>query len=224
MRRLIGLLAAIGLTLSLTAVHGVAAAPGEATCLVCKVMKGEAHEEPVKAVRTYEGKEYGFCSEKCAESFMTDAAAFIPPVFPRESPGFSLTDLQGRPVSNKALAGSVVLLDFWATWCAPCRKSMPDLQALHEKYSSRGFRVVGISIDKDGPAKVKRYVVSKKFSYPIALDSDQAPAWDAFRVKAVPAAFLLDRDGRIVAQWTGAPVSRDELESKLDALLGAATP
>jgi thiol-disulfide isomerase/thioredoxin len=117
------------------------------------------------------------------------------------------------------LKGRVVLLDFWATWCAPCRKSMPDLQALHDKYSARGLTVIGISIDEGGPAKVQRYVRSKKFTYPIVMDDAKDPAWDAYKVKAIPAAFLLDRDGRVVAQWTGAPPDARALEAQLAKLL-----
>ena len=195
------------------------AAPAKAACLVCKVMKGEAEEEPVKATRAYEGKEYGFCSAKCAQTFMADPAAFVPPTVPRQAPSFKVTDMSGKALSNESLKGKVVLLDFWATWCVPCRKSMPELQALHDKYADRGFSVVGVSIDESGPAKVKKFVSSKKFTYPIAMDSGKNPAWDAFRVKAVPAAYLIDREGNIVAQWTGAPANGKELEEKVEALL-----
>ena len=138
------------------------AAPEKTTCLVWKVTKGEAEAEPVKAIRTYEGKEYGFCSEKCAKAFAADPAAYVPPSLPRPAPAFALKDLAGTEISTVTLRGRVVLLDFWATWCAPCRKSMPELQALHDKYSRRGFSVVGVSIDEGGSAKVKKYVASKK--------------------------------------------------------------
>ncbi len=195
------------------------AAPSQAICLVCKVTAGEAEEEPVLAVRTFEGKEYGFCSEKCAKAFDADPAAYVPPSFPRPAPAFALTDLTGRPLSPASLKGKVVLLDFWATWCAPCRKSMPELQALHDKYSSRGFTVVGISIDEGGTRRVKKYVASKQVTYPIAMDDEKNPAWDAFRVKAVPAAYLLNRQGQIVAQWTGVPADAAALELKLQGLL-----
>jgi peroxiredoxin len=163
--------------------------------------------------------EYGFCSEKCAQAFMADPAAFIPPVLPREAPTFSIKGLDGQGISNQSLRGRVVLLDFWATWCTPCLKSMPELQAMHEKYADRGLSVVGVSIDEGGVKKVKKFVSSRKLTYPIAMDSGKAPAWESFRVKAVPAAFLIDRDGRIVAQWTGAPAGRAELERTLEELL-----
>ena len=198
-----------------------AAAPAMAHCLVCKVKHGEAEEEPVKAVRTHGGKEYGFCSEKCAQEFDADPAAYVPPTLPRLAPAFILKDLGGRTLSTESLKGQVVLVDFWATWCAPCRKSMPELQALHDKYKSRGFQVVGISIDEGDPGKVKKYVASKKFTYPIAVDDEKTPAWEAYRVKAVPAAFLLDREGRIVEQWTGVPADSRALEQRLQQLLKA---
>ena len=99
------------------------------------------------------------------------------------------------------MKGKVTLVDFWATWCAPCRKSMPELQSLHEKYRARGFSVVGVSIDegKDAARKVKKFVDAKKITYPIVIDSEKSPTWERFRVKAVPAAFLVDQEGRIVA-------------------------
>jgi peroxiredoxin/YHS domain-containing protein len=197
------------------------AAVKKAVCVVCYVTKGETEQEEVKAARTHDAKEYAFCSEKCAKAFDADPAAYAPPAFPRPAPTFSLMDLSGEPLSNERVKGKVVLLDFWATWCAPCRKSMPDLQRLHRKYADRGFAVVGVSIDEGGAAKVKKYVASKKFTYPIAVDSNDSPAWEAFRVKAVPAAYLLDREGRIVAQWTGTVASVADLEAKLEGLLRA---
>jgi len=216
----------VGLAAALTligpaSVALAAAGPAKAICLVCKVKHGEAEEEAVVAVRAWQGREYGFCSEKCAQEFEADPAAYVPSEFPRPAPAFDLKSLAGAPLSNASLKGKVALLDFWATWCAPCRKSMPELQALHDKYAAKGFTVVGVSIDEGGPSKVKKFVSSKKIDYPIALDSEQAPAWEAFRVKAVPAAFLLDREGRIVAQWTGASAPMAELEEKLAELLRA---
>ena len=214
------LAAALLLVAGVLALPGAAAAaPAKGTCLVCKVTNGEAEEEPIRAHRTHEGREYDFCSEKCARAFTADPAAYVPPDFPRPAPAFSLVGLDGAPLSAKALVGKVVLLDFWATWCVPCRKSMPELQALHEKYASRGFVVVGVSIDEGGDAKVRKFVAAKKLTYPIAVDAAKDPAWEAFHVKAVPAAYLLDREGKIVAQWTGAPADAKDLEARLESML-----
>jgi len=219
MHRFLTVLGASLLLLGVMATGPALAAPKQAVCVVCQLHSGEAELEDVKATRTHEGREYGFCSLKCAKTFDADPAAFVPPVLPRSAPAFSLKDMNGGPISNESLKGRVVLLDFWATWCAPCLKSMPELQALHAKYAERGFAVVGISIDEGGPAKVKKFIGAKRITYPIAMDAAKDPAWDAFRVKAVPAAYLLDREGRIVAQWTGAPADMAQLEAKLEELL-----
>ncbi len=215
---LMALVSVLGMLATPLAAH---AATKMAVCVVCQVRGGETEPEEVKATRMYEGKEYGFCSPKCATAFDADPVAFVPPDLPRAAPGFSLKAIDGSPLSNTSLQGQVVLLDFWATWCAPCVKSMPELQALHAKYAARGFSVVGVSIDEGKPAlaKVKKFTSARRVTYPIAIDSGKSPAWDAFRVKAVPAAYLLDREGRIVGQWTGAPADMAQLEAKIEELL-----
>jgi thiol-disulfide isomerase/thioredoxin len=200
--------------------HGAEVAGEHGLCMVCAVLHGEAEDEPVRAKHTHEGKEYGFCSEKCAKAFAEDPLAYLPPVFPRPAPGFAFTTLDGKPASVESLKGRVVLLDFWATWCAPCRKSMPELQALHERYATKGLTVLGVSIDEKADAKVRKYVAAQKFSYPMAIDAAKDPAWKSYRVKAVPAAFLLDANGQVVAQWTGRSPVASEVEAKVKELLG----
>ena len=198
-----------------------AAAPATAICMVCKVKHGEAEAEPVKATRAHDGQSYGFCSEACAKEFRTDPLAYLPPVFPREAPAFALTDLAGATLSLESLKGRVVLLDFWATWCVPCRRSMPALQALHTRFRARGLTVLGVSIDEKADAKVRKFVQERAFTYPISIDAGANPAWQAYRVKAIPAAYLIDRDGKVVAQWTGTAPSLDELEARIHGLLEA---
>lgn len=207
------------LTLTTASLAASVEAGEKAICHVCRVKAGEAEPEEAKAFRTREGVRFGFCSEKCAQEFDADPAAYVPPTLPRTAPEFRLTTLEGEQLDGKSLRGQVVLLDFWATWCVPCRKSMPALQALHDRYAERGFRVVGVSIDEGGAGPVKKFVRSKKIRYPIAIDAKTSPAWEAFRVKAVPAAFLVDAQGRIVSQWTGAAADIDELEDKVKTLL-----
>jgi thiol-disulfide isomerase/thioredoxin len=221
MKRWFGVLAAIAIAAIPTA-RGLAGTPATAICVVCQVKEGSTEPEPVKASRTHQGKTYGFCSEKCAKEFDADPAAYLPPELPRPAPAFAVRDFDGVTFSNQSLAGKVVLVDFWATWCVPCHRAMPELQALHDRYANRGFTVVGISIDEEaGPAKVKKFIKGRKLSYPIAMDSRESPAWAAFRVKAVPAAFLIDREGRVVAQWVGRAASGAEIERALEGLLAA---
>lgn len=197
-----------------------AAAPATSICMVCQVKHGEAEAEPVKATRTHEGQSYGFCSEACAKEFSADPLAYLPPVFPRAATPFALTGLTGEAYSLESLQGRVVLLDFWATWCAPCRKSMPELQSLHAEYAARGLTVLGVSIDEKADGKVKKFVKERGYSYPIAIDAAASPAWQAYRVKSIPAAFLIDREGRVVAQWTGAAPPPDELRAAVRGALG----
>ena len=198
-----------------------AAAAEQSVCAVCAIKEGSSHAEDVVSWQTYEGVRYGLCSEGCAKEFTADPASWVPPKFPRAAPEIGLTDLAGKAVTLESLAGSVVLLDFWATWCAPCKKSMPELERLEASHGARGFAVIGVSIDegKDARAKVTKYLASKKITYRNALDASTDAAWERYRVKTVPAAYLLDREGKIVAQWTGKAPDPREVESLLDKLL-----
>ncbi len=224
-------LAGLGLAFLLAVPRAVAAtkeptsavATEQGRCLVCAVLHGEADEEPVRAHRTLGDRTYGFCSENCAKAFMDDPQAFLPREFPYPAPAFVLRTLAGDAVSRDSLKGRVVLVDFWATWCAPCRKSMPELQALHERFAAQGLTVLGISIDEKADAKVRRFVTAQRFTYPIAIDEAKDPAWQAYRVKSVPAAFLIDRAGRVVAQWIGGAPPREELEAAIVKQLAIAS-
>jgi len=115
----------------------------------------------------------------------------------RQSSDFTLTDLQGGNWHLKDLQGKVVLVNFWATWCPPCRKEMPDLQALYDKYKEQGFVVLAISDEE--AAKVSPFIVERKISYPVLLDPGRKVN-DAFVVEGIPKSFVYDRNGKIVAQ------------------------
>jgi peroxiredoxin len=115
----------------------------------------------------------------------------------RQDADFTLTDLQGKSWRLQDLRGKVVLVNFWATWCPPCRKEMPDLQALYDKFKDQGFIVLSIS-DEDA-AKVAPFIAERKIGYPVLLDPGRRVN-EAFAVEGIPKSFVYDRQGKLVAQ------------------------
>ncbi|MFL6302301.1 MAG: TlpA disulfide reductase family protein [Candidatus Sulfotelmatobacter sp.] len=115
----------------------------------------------------------------------------------RQQADFTLSDLQGNPWHLRDLRGKVVLVNFWATWCPPCRKEMPDLQALYDKYKDQGFVVVSISDEQ--AAKVQPFITERKITYPVLLDPARKVN-DLFQVEGIPKSFVYDREGKLVAQ------------------------
>jgi peroxiredoxin len=115
----------------------------------------------------------------------------------RQMGDFTLSDLQGKSWHLRELKGKVVLVNFWATWCPPCRKEMPDLQALYDNYKDQGFVVLSISDEES--AKVAPFIAERKISYPVLLDPGRKVN-EAFVVEGIPKSFVYDRDGKLVAQ------------------------
>jgi peroxiredoxin len=115
----------------------------------------------------------------------------------RQEADFKLTDLQGKEWHLRDLKGKVVLVNFWATWCPPCRKEMPDLQALYDKYKDQGFLVLSISDEE--AAKVAPFIAEWKIGYPVLLDPGRKVN-EAFVVEGIPKSFVYDREGKLVAQ------------------------
>jgi peroxiredoxin len=115
----------------------------------------------------------------------------------RAQADFTLTDLRGKVWTLHDLRGKVVLVNFWATWCPPCRKEMPDLNALHRQFSPRGLVILAISDEEAG--KVKPFIEEKKIAYPILLDPGDK-VHNALAVDGIPKSFLYDREGKLVAQ------------------------
>ena len=190
--------------------------PDKALCSVCALKGGETEEEKVKAHSQYDGQAYYFCSKECKVEFDSDPVAYLPPVFPRPAPASVVEVLQGGDKALVDFKGRVVLLDFWATWCKPCLKTMPRLQKLYDAHSEKGLEVLGFSIDedKDRINKIRKMVDKLDISYPIFVDAKETPAWHQFKVKAIPAMYLLDRESRIVAQWTG-KIDYEEVEQEV---------
>jgi peroxiredoxin len=115
----------------------------------------------------------------------------------RQRADFALSDLNGVKWTLRALAGRVVLVNFWATWCPPCRKELPDLEALYQRFGSRGLVILAIS-DEDA-AKVNPFVAQQKLTYPVLLDPGRKVN-DLFQVEGIPKSFVYNREGKLVAE------------------------
>lgn len=115
----------------------------------------------------------------------------------RQDADFTLADLEGRPWALKQLSGKVVLVNFWATWCPPCRKEMPDLEALYTRFKDRGLVILAISDEDTG--KVKPFIAERGITYPILLDPGRRVN-KLFRIEGIPKTFIYDRTGKLVAE------------------------
>ena len=116
----------------------------------------------------------------------------------RQKINFTLTDLKGQKWSlERTSQGKVVLVNFWATWCPPCRKEMPDLESLYQRFAEQGFVVLAISDEDVG--KVKPFIEGRGVTYPILLDPGRKVT-ESFQVDGIPKSFVYDRQGKLVAQ------------------------
>jgi len=212
----------LGLVLSMIAVNAHAdewpeSFAREGECAVCTVRGANHGNEEFVAFRTLDDAHYGFCSDGCAQAFDQMPGGYTPPVLPRPAPGFEWTALDGAsitPTGQRAL-----LVDFWATWCTPCIAAMPELEELARNFADDGLRIVGVSIDEER-AKVDAFLAKRPLDYPVVHDGGEDPAWWQFQVPVIPAAYLLDGEGNVVAQWRSA-FDEDEVRAQVESLLGS---
>jgi thiol-disulfide isomerase/thioredoxin len=117
-------------------------------------------------------------------------------------PAYTAKWLDGSKFDLASEKGSVLLLNLWATWCAPCRFEIPELDKLHAKYADRRFKVIGVSVDEGGPADVKQFLSEQKISYPIAVDPEGKLA-TILHTSVLPTSVLIDRGGNVVWKHFG---------------------
>lgn len=116
-------------------------------------------------------------------------------------PDFNVKDLEGKPLSLERFSGKVVLLDFWATWCGPCIAELPHVLETYEKYHSKGFEVIGISLDRERE-ELETFIKKRKMPWPQYMDGEgeEFELAEKYGVNAIPATFLIDGKGTILAK------------------------
>jgi len=118
------------------------------------------------------------------------------------APEWQLSDVDGKPVKLSDFKGKVVILDFWATWCPPCRAEIPGFVAIQKKYADKGFTVIGVSLDKQGPSVVKPFMRELGMNYPVVMGNPKI-AGDYGFITAIPTTFVIDRRGDVVTAYEG---------------------
>jgi thiol-disulfide isomerase/thioredoxin len=139
---------------------------------------------------------------------------------PETAPPLATTDILGKPVTKADWGGKVVLVNFWATWCPPCREEIPELIELKKQYGDR-LQIIGISEDDDPPAKVLKFAQEQGMSYPIVMATPALIA-EFGGVPALPTSFLIDTQGRVVTKHTGL-YSIESYHREIKSLLGLPT-
>jgi thiol-disulfide isomerase/thioredoxin len=137
---------------------------------------------------------------------------------PKTAPEFTLLDLEGKNVRLSDTAGKVRLVDFWATWCAPCREEIPAFKELYSMYKDQGFEIIAISMDPEGAEVVKPFVEKQRIPYTNLIGNEDVEK--AFGgILGYPSAFFIDREGKIVDSYVGG-VPKRVFEARIRELLG----
>ncbi len=144
------------------------------------------------------------------------------PPSPRQgflAPDFSLDTLQGEQIKLSDLRGKIVVVNFWATWCLPCRAETPALEKTYEQYKDSGVVILGVNLtDQDSLRDVESFVQEFELTYPIPLDRDGGVGF-LYQIQGLPTTFFINREGIIRTVVVGGPMSETFIRSKIEALL-----
>ncbi len=120
----------------------------------------------------------------------------------KKAPDFSLKDLAGKKVEIKQYKGKVVFLNFWATWCGPCKEEMPSLEVLHQKLKGENFVLLTVSVDYEGLKPVDGFISKHRYTFPVLLDPN-GETLDLFEIKGIPTTFIIDKNGKVIGRAIG---------------------
>jgi len=158
-----------------------------------------------------------FVSVILIATFALDARALGPG---SKAPPISLKDLSGKAFAWSALSGKVVLVDFWASWCAPCKQELPVLEGLYKKYRARGFEIVAVNQDEER-TNAEKFLRRAPLSFPVLHDADRSVA-ASYAPQKMPSSYLIDKHGLVRHVHAGFKASdADALEREIAALLDA---
>jgi peroxiredoxin len=138
----------------------------------------------------------------------------------KAAPEFSLKDANGRTVHLSDYKGKVVLLDFWATWCGPCKVEIPWFMEFENRFKDQGFAVLGVSMDEDGWGAISPYVRERKMNYRVLLGDDKVST-SYGGLDALPTTLLIDREGNIASVHEGVSMGKEEFKNAIVQLLGS---
>jgi peroxiredoxin len=120
----------------------------------------------------------------------------------KRAPDFSLNGLDSKKIGIRQFKGKIIFLNFWATWCGPCKEEMPSLEILYQQFKERNFVLLAISVDYEGLKPVKEFINKHHYTFPVLLDP-KCETLDLFEIKGIPTTFLIDKKGRMVGKAIG---------------------
>ncbi len=135
----------------------------------------------------------------------------------KAAPPWELKSVDGKFVKLSDFKGNVVILDFWATWCGPCRREIPGFVALQKRYGDKGLAIVGVSLDEEGPRVVKPFISKFEIKYPIVMANENIVR-EYGGIEAIPTTFVIDRKGMIVGKHLGYE-EKQQFEAEIKPLL-----